>query len=443
MRRSFVALFSLLASVAGLNAQQPIVAFTNVHVIPMTRDTVLQNQTVIVRDGRIASIGPASRQEVPANARRIEGAGRSWLVPGLADMHVHLFDRGEFLMYLANGITTVLNLHGIPRHLAWRDSIARGELLGPRLFTSGPILDGDPPTRGTNTVLRTREEAERAVAEQKAAGFDLIKIYDNVPRDLYEVLSGAARRAGLPLVGHVPTPVGLAGLLEVQGQIGIEHVEELLPFFRGGRDTSGLAQAARALAEQGVWVTPTMTVFLSARDQAIDWAAVQARAEMRYMNTETMTTWGWGPTGEGRNGNPGAREEFNRTVNFFETRMIPALHRAGVRLLAGSDAPIAAIVPGFSLLDELKSFARSGLTPYESLATATSNPAKFMGRSGEFGTIEVGAAADLVLLGANPLAHIGNLASRMGVMRQGVWLSQDELNRRMEELVKQRQQPSR
>ena len=439
MQRSLFFLPFLLAlGFDRLGAQnQAPVAFVNVHVIPMTRDTVLANQTVVIRNGRIESIGPASAARVPSNAERVEGGGHSWLIPGLADMHVHMFDRGELLMYLANGITTVLNLHGIPRHLAWRDSIQKQQLLGPRIFTSGPILDGDPPTRATNTVLRSREDAERAVAEQKAAGFDLIKIYDNVPRDLYEDLARAARNARLPMVGHVPTPVGLAGLLEVREQTGIEHVEELLPFLRG-LDSTGLHQAARALADRGVWVTPTMTVFLSALEQANDWSAVQAQPEMRFMSEETAETWGWEPTGQGRNGNSRAREGFGRSVAFFEQQMIPALHRAGVRLLAGSDAPIPAIIPGYSLINELKSFVRSGLTPYEALVTATRNAALFFNRAGQFGTVEPGASADLVLLSADPLRDIGNLERRMGVMRQGTWHSQEDLNSRMEELVKQR-----
>lgn len=440
-----IAVAVLVAASAASPApgQATNVAITNVHVIPMNRDTILRNQTVMVRNGRIASITAAATTQVPAGTRRIDGGGRSWLIPGLADMHVHMFDRGELLMYLANGITTVLNLHGIPRHLAWRDSIQKQQLLGPRIFSSGPILDGHPPTRATNTVLQSREDAERAVAEQKAAGFDLIKIYDNVPRDLYEVLARASRNAGLPMVGHVPTPVGLAGLLEVRGQSGIEHVEELLPFFRGGSDTTGLDQAARALADRGVWVTPTMTVFLSAVEQANDWSAVRAQPSMRFMSEATAETWGWEPTGQGRNGNPRAREGFGRAVAFFEQQMIPALHRAGVPLLAGSDAPIPAIIPGYSLINELKSFVRSGLSPYEALVTATSNPARFFNQSGQFGTVEVGANADLVLLSADPLRDISNLERRVGVMRQGTWLTQEELSRRMEELVEQRKGANR
>ena len=445
MSRLSLAALLLAASIASPSADltAQTVVFTNVHVIPMNRDTVLRNQTVVVRDGRIASISPAGSTAVPSGARRIDGAGRSWLVPGLADMHVHLFDRGEFIMYLANGITTVRNLHGIPRHLAWRDSIAKGELLGPRLFTSGPILDGDPPSRGTNTVLRSREDAERAVAEQKAAGYDMIKVYDNLPRDLYEALAVASRRVGLPLVGHVPTLVGLTGLLEVNGQSGIEHVEELLPFFRGGTDTTGLGDTARSLARLGIWVTPTVTVYRSALEQATDWNAVLRRPEMRFLNPATMLDWGWTPTGEGRSGNQRAREGFARAVTFFESQLIPALQGAGVRLLAGSDAPIPAIVPGYSLLGELETFVRSGLSPFEAMVTATRNPALFMGRAGEFGTIEVGAAADLVLLGADPLENIGNLENRVGVMRAGVWLSRADLDRRLEEMVSRREPANR
>jgi hypothetical protein len=429
----------LVLTPANLAAQDSgSIAFINVHVVPMTRDTVISNQTVLIGNGRITSIGPVNTTRVPPNARRIDGAGRAWLIPGLADMHVHMFDRGELLMYLANGITTVLNLHGIPRHLAWRDSIEGGQLIGPRIFSSGPILDGDPPSRGTNTVLRSPGDAERAVAEQKAAGFDVIKIYDNVPRDLYEVLAREARNAGMPMVGHVPTPVGLTGLLEVRAQNGIQHVEELLPFFRGGSDTAGLGDAARALARQGVWVTPTMTVFLSALEQANDWSAVQRQPAMRFMSEETAETWGWSQTGAGRNGNPRAREGFGRALAFFERQMIPALHQAGVRLLAGSDAPIPAIVPGYSLINELRSFVRSGLTPYEALVTATSNPALFFNRSAQFGTIEPGAAADLVLLSADPLSDIGNLERRIGVMRRGTWYPREDLSRRMDELIKER-----
>jgi hypothetical protein len=409
-------------------------AITSATVIPMDRERVLRRHTVLVRDGRIAALGPDGRVRIPAGTTRIDGRGK-FLVPGLADMHVHLLDRSELLAYAANGVTTVLNLHGLGRHLAWRDSLARGLLLGPRLFTSGPIVDGDPPTRRTNVVVTTAVQAESVVVAHKAAGFDFLKIYDNVPPDLYRVLAATAKRVGLPMVGHLPTPVGLDGFLEVNGQAGLEHVEELLPFFRDGRDTAGIGRLARALAANGVWVTPTVTVHASSLAQSRDWAAVRARPAMRFVRPATAEMWGWEPTGRGNDGNAGARERYERTVAFFERALIPALHRAGVPLLAGTDAPIATIIPGFALAEEIGTLHRSGLSSYEALRAATSGPAEFLGRRGEFGVIAPGAAADLVLLDADPLADLAALERPRGVMVRGSWLSREWLDAALERLA--------
>ena len=432
VRHSLTLLCGLAGAVAAQGpAPEPVTVFRDVNVVPMDRERVLPHRTVVVRGGRIAALLPAGAA-VPAGARVVEGNGLAWLIPGLADMHVHLLDRDELLLYLANGITTVRNLHGLPRHLAWRDSIAAGALPGPRLVTSGPIVDGDPPSRATNTVVRTAADVERVVTEQKAAGYDAIKIYDNLPRDLYEALVRSARRHGLPVVGHVPTPVGLDGLLAVRGQRGIEHVEELLPFFADGRDTAGLGAMAKGLARAGVWVTPTLTVHRSALDQARDWPADQARPELAFLNPATARSWGWSVAGEGRAASPAAAARFARTTEFFERSLVPALHRAGVGLLAGSDAPIPTIMPGFALADELRALARAGLTPYEALATATSNPARFLGRESEIGTVAPGRAADLVLLSADPLADIANVERRLGVMAAGRWYHQTELRTMLE-----------
>ena len=409
-------------------------AIVGASVIPMDRERVLARHTVVVRDGRIAAVGPDGRVAIPAGATRIDAMGK-FLIPGLADMHVHLFDRNELAVYVANGITTVRNLHGLPRHVAWRDSLARNQLIGPRLFSAGPIIDGDPPTRSTNVVVRTAAEADSVVMAQKAAGFDFIKVYDNVPADLYAVLAAAARRAGMPLVGHLPTPVGLERLLAVGGQRSIEHVEELLPLFRDGRDTAGVSAMARRLAEAGVWVTPTLTVHGSALAQARNLAAVRARPEMRYMNPVTERNWGWEPAGNGFSADPNARTRFERTVGFFEQVLVPALHRAGVGLLAGSDAPIAAIIPGFSIGIELRAFERAGLTRWEALRTATSNPAAFLSRTGEFGVIAVDAAADLVLLDANPLTDLAALDRPRGVMLRGRWLPRERLDALLAQLA--------
>ncbi len=409
-------------------------AFVNVHVIPMDSERVLRNQTVLIQDGRIASIEPAGAEK-PFAGRVIDGGGRQYLMPGVADMHTHIFDADEMLLYLANGVTTIRNLHGTATHLRWRESLKKGEMLGPRLFTAGPIVDGDPPARATNKVIRTAEEARQTVAEQKQAGYDFLKIYDNLPRELYNVLAEEAAKRGLPMTGHLPTPVGLTGLLEVKGQKCIEHVEELLPFFNDGRTKTGVREMAESLARAGVWVTPTMDVHDSALRQHADWPALLARPEMRFLNPATMRTWGWQETGESRARVPAGAERYRRTMAFFQNTLLPELQRAGVRLLLGTDAPIPALVPGFAVSDELRAFVQSGLTPYQTLTAATKNAAVFTGQEAEFGTVSVGKSADLLLLTANPLEDISNLESRVGVMIHGRWLTAEELRRKLEDLA--------
>ena len=412
------------------------IAFVNVNVVPMTSENVLPNQTVLVRAGRIVEIAAATSATLPDSVQRFECAGRLYLMPGLADMHVHMFDPNEMLLYLANGVTTVRNLHGLGSHLQWRESLLRNELLGPRLYTSGPIVDGNPPARATNRVIRTVAEARSVVAQQKQAGYDFLKIYDNVPRALYDVLAEEARLKNLPMVGHIPTPVGINGLLEVQGQKGIEHVEEFLPFYNDGRITSGVVAMAQALAAAQVWVVPTMVVHENAGQQHENWPAVRARPEMRFMTPQTLETWGWISNGEGRARTPAGVERYRRTTSFFQKTLVPELYRAGVKLLLGTDAPVAAIVPGFAIISELRGFVQSGLSPYQTLEIATKNAAIFVNAENEFGTVEAGKAADLLLLTANPLEDLENVALRAGVMVRGKWLAEKKLREKLEELAK-------
>ncbi|NOT09969.1 MAG: amidohydrolase family protein, partial [Gemmatimonadales bacterium] len=392
-RLVFVAAFFAVAAppLAGCQATSPAgapllgvpesrpAAFVDVHVVTMTGSAPLLHQTVLVRDGRIVTVGSVNDVPVPPDVLQIDGLGRRWLVPGLADMHVHVFDREEFVLHLANGITTVRNLAGYPLHLAWRDSLVRGLFPGPRLVTAGRILDGDPPTRSTNFVVLTPEGATAEVSRQAVAGYDFIKVYDNISPAVYTAIVAEATRHGLSVVGHLPTPVGLTAALGSGGQREIEHLEELLPLFDDGRSEQGLDSIALAIAAAGVVVTPTMVVFQSALDQSLDWAAVRGRAEMRFVSPETRRTWGWEEAGGSRSGNAQAIARYTRTTQFFYARMLPALHRAGVCVLAGSDAPIPALIPGFALYDELRLFERSGIPPLEVLRIATAGAADALG----------------------------------------------------------------
>ena len=434
MRQLTLASLSLLLATGASGGQQARsqVAFVDVNLLTMDSTAVQLRRVVLVENGRISRIGDAATP-IPDGVMRIEGNGTRWLVPGLVDMHVHLFDRGEFLQYLASGITTVRNLHGVARHLAWRDSLAHGFMVGPRLITAGPIIDGDPPTRGTNIVVRNAAEATAEVDRQATLGFDWIKVYDNISPDAYRAVIAAAERHGLPLSGHLPTPVTLAGVLAARQRV-IEHVEELLPLFRDGRDTMGVDSTARALAAAGIAVTPTMVVYQSALDQVENWAGVKARPAMRHFNPATGEQWGWEPTGAARSGNAQGLARFRRTTEFFLTALVPALHRAGVMLLAGSDAPIPAIIPGHGYHDELHLLQRAGLSPLEVLRIATRNAAVVTGHDATRGRIRVGHDADLLLLDADPRTDVRALQQRVGVMVAGRWHAQGELMMRLDSL---------
>jgi len=196
-----------------------------------------------------------------------------------------------------------------------------------------------------------------------------------------------------------------------------------------------VSEMAQALAMAEVWVDPTMVVHENAGEQHANWPALLARPEMKYMNPETMRTWGWMETGDNRSRNPAGAERYRRTMSFFQSTLVPELYRAGVRLLIGTDAPVAAIIPGFSIMTELRAFVQSGLTPYQTLEAATKNAAVFVGHEEEFGTISVGKSADLILLTANPLENIDNVAKRAGVMMRGQWLSERRLKQMLEELA--------
>src|SRR5688500_6811687 len=237
-------LLALLARATAIAAQSPpadTLAIEHVTVLPMNRDTALADHTVLVARDRIVWVGPARGARVPAGARRVEWRGR-FIVPGLADMHVHLEEVGDLAQYVAAGVTTVSNMNGRPEHLTWRDRVARGTLVGPRIYTAGRAISRSPfglQRHGPRNVAA----AEAFVLEQRRAGYDLIKVQNGITLPVYRRLLEVARAARIPVVGHVAPDVGVAHSLAA-GQVTFEHAE--LPMFDGGE--ARLDEGARAIA---------------------------------------------------------------------------------------------------------------------------------------------------------------------------------------------------
>lgn len=427
-------------------------AFVGVTVVGMTLDAVAERpeQTVVIQDGRIKAVGARGAIVVPRGAVEIDGTGK-YLMPGLADMHVHLeyFDDPMVLqLFLANGVTTVRNMDGRPYIVEWKKQIERRELVGPRIYTAGPILDGDPPLRPDNTVVRNDAEARARVLDQKAAGYDFIKVYTNLSAEAYRAILATARENNMPVAGHVPRHVSFKEALS-GGQTSIEHLgdyDEVIEaddspsrnryqwfkrFLAMPIDVAKARSIGEEQARSGVWTVPTL---VQADKELAPADVVQAwlgEPELAYISADGRTFW---------------KEQLERTAARMDDEdwrrvalgksnrlsLVRLLHESGVPLLAGTDTPNPFVVPGFSLHEELKLFVDAGLTTRDALAAATREAARFVGESEMEGTVETGKRADLLLLDESPLADIRNTRKLAGMVARGRWLPRGELARMLD-----------
>ena len=440
----------LLLSALPLERPDSVVTFVDVTVIPMDRERTIPRQTVVVRGGRIVAIGPSNQVKVPAGGLRVDGRGK-FLIPGLAEMHAHipggdtpdsLVERTLFL-YVAGGITTIRGMLGHPRHLDLRARAARNELLSPTIYTSGPSLNGNSvPTPGA---------AARIVAEQKAAGYDFLKIHPGITGEVFDTLAATAKRVGIRFAGHVPLQVGLARALET-GYATIDHLDGYVEaMVRDGSpvtaeesqffglnlgeylDESKLPALVVATREAQVWNVPTQVLMENlVPDVTVE--ALQRRPEMRYVAPATVSKWA--DEKSSLLEDAGASAESARRTMTVRRKLIKALHAGKAGLLLGSDAPQIYNVPGFSVHRELQSLVAAGLTPYQALETGTRNVAVFFGTLATTGTIAVGKRADLILLDANPLTDVANTTRRSGVMLRGRWLPKAEIEKRLAGIAK-------
>lgn len=431
-------------SVASTAAGQTVV-FENVNVIPMDRERVLERQTVVVRDGRIADIGPASTAKVPAGATRVDGAGK-YLMPGLAEMHGHLTanylpDAAKadvLFLYVANGVTTVRAMLGNPEAITTREAIAAGKLLGPKLYVAGPALNGK--------VAPTPEDGARLVREQKAAGYDLLKILGGMPPAVYESIMKTAHALKIDVAGHVPAEVGVRGALAAR-QRSIDHLDQYIPALQLTPDTTRdeedrrIAEIAQLTAKSGVWNVATMYLW-DLFHNAETGEALRARlTETRYLPKTMIDEWTKSKNGRLRppNDTPSGVGGFGQTglrVMELRRKIFRALKAANAPIALGTDSPQMFSVPGFSTHRELKLMVDEvGYTPYEALESGTLKVAQYFGTTAESGTVGPGKRADLILLNANPLSNIAATENRAGVMVNGRWFAESDIQKRLSEIA--------
>ncbi len=488
-------------------------AFVNVNVVPMDSERVLPAHTIVVQDGRIVAMGPRARTPVPGRARIIDGRG-AYLLPGLADMHVHfLADSNELLLYVANGVTTVRDLSGEPVYFGWRRDITEGRRVGPNILVGSPVIEAPPGQRRAMAwlwgmtlavagvllavawpaVRRIRRPGVRrwlvpagvaaaivagslitrtflpfpdallpsgqvphwwvgspreAAASVRAAAerYDAVKLYERLPPATFAAAVRAAREAGIHTVAHVPASMGLERTLH-SGVDELAHVYFLVEALQASTDTASLRTAElrdnayrRRLHEivadvrsSGVNVTSTLMPLPEVLEQETDSAVFLARDDMRYRTPAARRA----ARERMRGAAPSVGYDLRAHITWGSIAA-RELVRAGVPLVLGTDDSPMTAVAGFSAHEELKLLVGSGLWPYEALRTATVNASRVAGGTARWGTIAVGARADLLLAGGNPLADIGAVRRPRGVMVAGRWYDRAVLDSVLEAVARRR-----
>ena len=455
---SLLILFALafLFTPDPVRAQKPATAdllvLTNATVVDVRTGTVKPDQTVVLERNRIYSIGPSKSAKYPRNADTVNCKG-GYLIPGLWDMHVHL-EFGDWFpdaknislpLFIANGVTSVRDMGSeLDVVQNWRNEIEAGNMIGPRILTSGPMLDGPKPRFPSSIAIATPADARRAVDQLKDRGADFIKLQSLIPREAVLAIADEAKKQEIAFEGHVPDAMRASEMSEA-GMKSFEHLIGIFEgsspaeddFLKGGKtegkflatfDEARFAALAALLAKNHTWQCPTLVWerggnLLDVSDFSGDTRVKYVPAVWKSKTWKRFTdeiTQGYGTD------DLATRKKFIEK----ELEVVRMLHKAGIEFLAGTDTPAGVhIFPGFSLHEELQRFVAAGFTPLEALQTATLNPAKFFGMETQLGTIEEGKLADLVLLAANPLEDISNTQKIAGVFFNGRYFYHAEIEK--------------
>ena len=442
-------LSSLLSALTFAQSKQVLqskpLVITHVSVIDATGGPAKVDMTLVISGGRIVALGKTGKVRIPKDAQTIDATGK-FLIPGLWDMHTHLSFYADtkqqpltaFPALIANGVTGVRDLGGNLEQIdRWRKEIADGTLAGPRIFRAGPFVDGPKKmneTRAARTiVVKNAEEARAAVRKLKLLGVDFIKVHNGLSRDAYLALVDECRKQKIPLATHLPTSVRIIEASDA-GTNSIEHIEMLTESIvfdvaPGEKPKKSPVQALDELtdekantifarfAKNGTWYAPTLVAYYTFFQEAEENVVKDSR---------------WKPAFEGRG------KMFNRFKQF-----VGMMQRAGVGILAATDFssktgvyPYPVPEPGTDLHKELEFFVEGGMTPLEALRTATLNPAKWLNIQKDYGTVEKGKMADLVLLEANPLENIKNTRRIAAVVLNGKYLSKEALQKMLADAEK-------
>lgn len=455
--RTLLLALTLSASLAfAQSAAAPQMSLRHVTVVNVVTGEELKDQTVKIEKDRIVSV--ASTQESDAALPGAMDAQGGYLIPGLWDMHVHVHDTHELPLYIANGVTGIRIMAGEKNTAKLRAELAQ-EKPSPEIYLASAIVDGSPPTWPGSLIVNKPSDARRTVDEIKAGGADFVKVYNSIPRDAYFALAEEAKQQHITFVGHVPDSIRVQEA-SAAGQRSIEHLTGIAfgcssrqdtlmndmaranYFFRrielSGEAYGSIDQAkchilfAEFRANQ-TWQVPTLTVL--GMWGRLEESRFTADSRLAYIGHASRERWDERTQMQRRRWTE-QQYKLARTVFAVDKQIVNAMSKAGVPIMAGTDAMNPYCFPGFSLHDELAMMVDAGMTPLATLQAATINPAKFLGKTAEMGTVEAGKIANLVLLRADPLADIHNTTQIQGVWLEGTYFDRDNLSQMLEQVKK-------
>lgn len=412
---------------------------THITVIDVIKGNILHDMTIAIADSIISAVGSTGQIHIPRQAKIINCKGK-YILPGLWDMHVHLGNTTSFglPLFIANGVTGVRDMgsKSFDSIQKWRSQISSGYVTGPRIISSGPILNGGHPDQDYQIGINTAEEARLKVDSLAAIGVDFIKVHGGLTREIYYAIASEARKLQIPFAGHIPLSTTVSVTGEEASEAGQRSLEHMLgiPF---ARDTiqayqhmyptpESLNHLFSVLLKNGTYITPTLSVY----QIPADYQAISAKQDslLKYVSPVLKSFWNTQITDW-----PKRNKTFMNWLLKARMNMIPALRDAGVPLLAGTDTGFPFVLPGFGLHEELKYLVAAGLSSLEALRTATINPAIFLGKEGKLGSVEKGKLADLVILNADPILNIQNLHSIEAVIVNGKLYDRSTLDNELEQ----------
>jgi imidazolonepropionase-like amidohydrolase len=435
--KKLISILTLMLFLAiPLAAQQTV--FTNVTVIPMDGEGMLENQTVVIEGDRIIEIDDHDLVKFSESATIIDGTGK-YLMPGLAEMHGHVpptdpgpnaasyFDdeyvESTLFLYVSAGITTVRGMLGYPNQLELKDKVNSGEMIGPNLYLAGPSFNGNS--------VSSPDQAKARVKEHKEEGWDLLKVHPGLTRPEYDAMAETANEIGIHFGGHVPEGVGIVHAIEM-GQLTMDHIDGYVAYldaFEQQERDQKMADIIQMTIDNGVWIVPTQALWETIIGAA-DYEAMKQYDELKYIPKavkQNYFNFADNPGSSYTIGTPEEQAEMRR-------KLLEEMNEAGVKILMGTDAPQLFSVPGFSIHRELPLMAEAGMTTYEIIESGTKNVGEYFANRDNFGTIAEGQRADLILLEENPLEDLNHIQNHSGVMVQGKWYSREMIDKKLAEI---------